>query len=443
MAIPVLAILTACVLGGGQQAPVVIMQGTPHEVHATVRVAPGGAADKHVQDVIISHAPESGRWIGVRVASIPPALAAHIGSDGVMIENVAKDSPADKQGLDRYDIVQSFNGQKIASMEDLYAAVGGAPEDKPSQLVVVRKGKTETLSITPAERPAGPWSFKYEPDEAVQLRGQRLRMAPGAGWILEELGPMHKLPDVLKELNNMDLNLQVLPDLEDADVHIIDDRDAGQPDADQDARIELKIKISDDGQTTSVERNADGKFTVEKVSPSGEKSSAQYDNEEAFRAGDPDAYKIYSRHSGPGGRTWLHIRPPTEDLEKLQKHFQIEIERKLKAATEKANEAADKARDAMDKAGQEMRRHQMIIEKSRSGAPTATPSPDDLPAPPLAAPKAVAPQVGSLSISIEDSGAITITTRSGDQRKVYKFDNKEELKKSEPALYERVKDLLE
>jgi membrane-associated protease RseP (regulator of RpoE activity) len=97
-------------------------------------------------------------WIGIRGRVIDdPVLRTQLQlaeDSGVVVEEVVKDSPADKAGLRQHDIVLRADGEAVQGMEDL-AELVTAGQGKPIQLRIIRLGQEETVVVTPEERPAG------------------------------------------------------------------------------------------------------------------------------------------------------------------------------------------------------------------------------------------------------------------------------------------------
>lgn len=95
-------------------------------------------------------------WIGIYTQRIEPNLqeAFDLGrADGVVIVDVMKDSPADKAGLHRKDIVISVDGRKIETPEELSTYVA---EDKPGDtttIIVYRDGKEDPVRVVIGNRP--------------------------------------------------------------------------------------------------------------------------------------------------------------------------------------------------------------------------------------------------------------------------------------------------
>jgi hypothetical protein len=91
-------------------------------------------------------------YLGLAIEALPPFLASQLpetvpSGQGVLVVNVAKDSPAAKAGLKPHDILLSFGDQKVYSPEQLVKLVRG---DKPGQEVAVayvRRGKRESCKV--------------------------------------------------------------------------------------------------------------------------------------------------------------------------------------------------------------------------------------------------------------------------------------------------------
>ncbi|WP_435005834.1 PDZ domain-containing protein [Tundrisphaera lichenicola] len=94
-------------------------------------------------------------WIGVPVSPVDPILRSHLGElpaeAGLIANDVVKDSPADRAGVKKNDILISLGGQTLKSAENLIAQVQ-ASEGKAVPLVVLRAGKPTTVEVTPTKR---------------------------------------------------------------------------------------------------------------------------------------------------------------------------------------------------------------------------------------------------------------------------------------------------
>lgn len=89
-------------------------------------------------------------WIGVYTQSIDEDLqdAFDLGrSDGVVIVDVMKDSPAGEAGLRRKDIIITFNGRAVSESTDLIDAVREASIGDKVEVVYVRRDKERTATV--------------------------------------------------------------------------------------------------------------------------------------------------------------------------------------------------------------------------------------------------------------------------------------------------------
>lgn len=127
-------------------------------------------------------------WIGVMTMPVDAALKSHLNiSDRVMVANVVPDGPAEKAGLRRFDVLLTFDDDKIETVNDLFKAVGGT-EGKEAEMKLLRGGKEMTIEITPDERPE---AIQFFPEAQGLLRplDRWLRETADAPFRLRFLGP--------------------------------------------------------------------------------------------------------------------------------------------------------------------------------------------------------------------------------------------------------------
>jgi len=92
--------------------------------------------------------------IGVQVQNVTPELAKSFGlpePKGALVAQVNPDSPADKAGIHRGDIIIEFNGHPIHEMNELPRMVAETAPGSKATLKVLREGKEKTLSLTIVE----------------------------------------------------------------------------------------------------------------------------------------------------------------------------------------------------------------------------------------------------------------------------------------------------
>src|SRR5258706_552170 len=96
-------------------------------------------------------------WLGVELAhENVPAMVKAFGlpdAKGALVNSVMKNSPADKAGLLRGDVIRSFDGKAVESSEKLQNLVSQTPPKKSVRVDLLRGRKTMTLSLALGERP--------------------------------------------------------------------------------------------------------------------------------------------------------------------------------------------------------------------------------------------------------------------------------------------------
>ncbi|MGB4728426.1 MAG: PDZ domain-containing protein [Thermogutta sp.] len=109
-------------------------------------------------------------WLGITCGPIPDFLRAHVAipeNEGILVHAVAKNSPAERAGICQHDILLAAANKVLKSPEDLVAVVN-EKKDQSFEIKLLRKGKTETVTVTAEPRPAeakeeappfpGPWA---------------------------------------------------------------------------------------------------------------------------------------------------------------------------------------------------------------------------------------------------------------------------------------------
>ena len=110
-------------------------------------------------------------YLGISGATITADLARAVNlpvKKGVLVEEVVKDSPADKAGIEGGttgatidganialggDIITEVDGKDVSSMEDVIEAVDAASPGEKMQLTILREGSSEEKTVTLGNRP--------------------------------------------------------------------------------------------------------------------------------------------------------------------------------------------------------------------------------------------------------------------------------------------------
>ena len=118
----------------------------------------GFATPSNIAKSIIPQLESKGKvvrgMIGVQVQNVTPELAKSFGMSepkGALVAQVNPDSPADKAGIHRGDIIIEFNGHPIHEMNELPRMVAETAPGSKAALKVLREGKEKTLNLTIVE----------------------------------------------------------------------------------------------------------------------------------------------------------------------------------------------------------------------------------------------------------------------------------------------------
>jgi serine protease Do len=109
-----------------------------------------------IAEELIKHGKISRGYMGIYLDEAKPQVleAMGIAEQGVFVTRVVPDSPAEKAGLEDGDLITSFAGEKITSVDQLrWLAASTAPGTKVD-LDVIREGKRKKITLRLAERPA-------------------------------------------------------------------------------------------------------------------------------------------------------------------------------------------------------------------------------------------------------------------------------------------------
>jgi len=89
-------------------------------------------------------------WLGVMIQKITPELKEKLGlkdESGALVADVSSGGPAEKAGIQRGDVVVSFDGKKVDEMKDLPYMVASTPIGTTVPVKVVRKGREQVFQV--------------------------------------------------------------------------------------------------------------------------------------------------------------------------------------------------------------------------------------------------------------------------------------------------------
>jgi serine protease Do len=131
----------------------------------------GFATPSNIAKSVIPQLREKGKvtrgMIGVQVQNVTPELAKSFGMSepkGALVAEVNPDTPAEKAGIQREDIIIEFNGHPIHEMNELPRMVAETAPGTQATVKVLRQGKEKTFKLT-----------------ITELKDERPARAPGGG----------------------------------------------------------------------------------------------------------------------------------------------------------------------------------------------------------------------------------------------------------------------
>jgi serine protease Do len=105
---------------------------------------------KSVMDQLRTNGHVTRSQMGVVVQTVTSDMAASLGlkeSGGAIVSSVAPDSAADRAGIKRGDVIQSFNGQTVHDTNSLRNRVASLGPGTTADVVVVRDGAEKHMSV--------------------------------------------------------------------------------------------------------------------------------------------------------------------------------------------------------------------------------------------------------------------------------------------------------
>lgn len=121
-------------------------------------------------------------YLGVSIQDLTPEMKKSLNvdvSDGAVISEVVKDSPADNAGLKSYDVITAVDGQPVHSSFELRQAVSAIAPGSKTELTVLRDGSEKKIDVNVTELKSD------EPAKAEQQKDRSEKL----GMQLQDLTP--------------------------------------------------------------------------------------------------------------------------------------------------------------------------------------------------------------------------------------------------------------
>lgn len=129
----------------GKQVPVKILRAGAAK---TVDVTIDKLASKDGEPAKLADAKVEKGMLGVLVSGMnADELKNNKLDNGVLVQEVLGDSPAEQAGLEKGDIIISVNNNPIRTAEELKSVLSSAPADKPLAMLVMQDGQTRFIAV--------------------------------------------------------------------------------------------------------------------------------------------------------------------------------------------------------------------------------------------------------------------------------------------------------
>lgn len=360
--------------------------------------------------------PEGHGWLGIMLGPVPKVLQAHLAWDGpaLLVQNVAKDSPADAAGIRQFDVIVKLDGQPMPhEPSDFVSKLQGKHVGDQVSLMILRAAKTHQIVLTLAKAPSPDdvrYKFETSPDvqyrDQLDLRAKVLRRGPNGELYYEDLGALPGAKQYFEWLAR--------PPMDGRRPLFWMYRPAEPGDHSNQAYRFSGRWVRQNG-TIEIDVDGHGAITVRRTRDEDGKSvqtSVTYETEASLKDRDPEAFELYEtmRKGVPA-----EARDKTRDqrLDEWMKALEEQLEQyKLKGFTE--NHPAMRA----------LRERERALRGQEDVEPTE-------PAPAESSAQA------ATSFAVDVNGRITVTVRKGDTEMSVQFENEEALKSKAPDLYQR------
>ncbi len=111
---------------------------------------------KNIINQIIEKGKIERSWLGVGIQKLTPELAESMNikiKEGVLVNRVYENSPAEKAGLKEGDVIIECNGRKLEDPSDLQKIVISVPVGSNLELKVIREGKERIINVKTEKMP--------------------------------------------------------------------------------------------------------------------------------------------------------------------------------------------------------------------------------------------------------------------------------------------------
>jgi serine protease DegQ len=128
----------------------------PQQGAVAVGFAIPAATAARVADELLDHGRASHAYLGLQPGELTKQVASELDvtGDGVVVYAVTPGGPSDKAGIRPGDVLTAVAGQKVATVEDLFAALRHHEPGETATIAFVRGGDRHTAHVQVADGPS-------------------------------------------------------------------------------------------------------------------------------------------------------------------------------------------------------------------------------------------------------------------------------------------------
>jgi len=155
-------------------------------------VEPGNGTGESSGSHVMIFPSEGGAYLGVDVQDVTSDRLSQLKikeERGAEVEMVDQDAPAGKAGLHEHDVILTFNGEQVQSVEQLHRMIRETPPGRSVALGISRDGQPMTVQVKLADRSK---AFRYT-------------MPPEAEGVIRRMPAMPAMPEMpeIPEIPNL------------------------------------------------------------------------------------------------------------------------------------------------------------------------------------------------------------------------------------------------
>jgi serine protease Do len=146
---------------------------------------------KYISEQLRNHGTIARGFLGISIQNLTPDLAKWFGLEeghGVLVADVAKDSPAERAGLKRDDVIVEFNGQPVQEAGSFRSRVATTAPGTAVEMAIMRDGKRAAKTIDIGTLPGEHVAMNTGPQEQAEHTDAGLAVQPLTDDLAKRLG---------------------------------------------------------------------------------------------------------------------------------------------------------------------------------------------------------------------------------------------------------------